>query len=235
VDKIINATDKKHINIVITMHAGKDFMLERINSDIYCNSQKCLVWIEFILKFNYTKNEKNSKIIGMKIIFPFAIESILISIKVGFHSNSKFSSFVNIYKIDFVESLNAFGILTLNNDIISNAQENNFSARIPINEIKPTLYIVAIKNTSSLVELVLKQNFNPNRRIAGIPSNLTEHVVANYIENGFGINRTGNYTFYIIFISQKTNNEINTMALSVNSVAAILIAISILRRGSIYE
>lgn len=158
-----------------------------------------------------------------------------INIAMLFHSNSTFPSFVNISKIGFAKSLNSFGELAYCNELISGIPANNSEAKIAFKEINPTLYEVDIKNASSAVEFALEQNFNPNWRIVGIPKNLTEHFIANYIENGWKINKTGNYTFYIEFIPQKTYNEINSIALSDNLVAVALVAILIFRRKKTNE
>ena len=153
-----------------------------------------------------------------------------VTIAVGWHLNGTFPAYLNISKIGFAKTLNDISTL-LETDNISSPVNTTSIPIISYNEINPTLYKINVHNATEKFSVVLRQNYNSEWNIKGIPSNETEHFVANYIENGWILNKTGNYTFYIEFTPQKEYYTINDIALTTNILGCIgLIVIALFRR-----
>ncbi len=127
----------------------------------------------------------------------------------------------NIYYNGIINSSTAVG----NNFNLSGEGEyygyNNTSVvpNICYKEINPTLYKVNIKNATTSFAIMLKQNYNINWNIKGLNNNTYYHYKVDLYGNGWVINRSGNYTFYIVFSPQKVYNEVNDIAITSNIVS----------------
>jgi hypothetical protein len=144
-----------------------------------------------------------------------------IEIAVGWHRNSTFPAYLNISGIGFAQQLDPLSSLLYNDNIISPFHVKVTIPNISFIEENPTLYKVNIKNAIGKFELILRQNYNTLWSTSDIPYNETTHFIADYIENGWVINKTGNYTFYIEYMPQKEYNNINDIALNANIIAII--------------
>ena len=142
-----------------------------------------------------------------------------VAIAVFGHSNSTFPAYLNISNIGFANQIDPISTLLFNDNIASPYDINVTVPNISYIEVNPTLYKVNVHNATGRFEIILRQNYNTLWSISGIPHSETAHFTADYLENGWIINKTGNYTFYIEYIPQKEYNNINNIALTANIIA----------------
>ena len=144
-----------------------------------------------------------------------------VAIAIVWHVNSTFPACLNISHIGFAHQLYPISSLLYNDNITSPYNINATVPNISYIEVNPTLYKINVHNATGRFEVILRQNYNTLWSISGIPHSETDHFTADYLENGWIINQTGNYTFYIEYTPQKEYNNINDIALAVNIIAVI--------------
>ena len=142
-----------------------------------------------------------------------------IEISVSWYLNSTFPSYLNISNVGFAKELNGISSLLETDNIISPYNVSTTVPKISYSEINPTLYKVSVANATGSFDVILRQNYNAYWSISGIPNSETEHFTADYIENGWVVDKTGNYTFYIEYTPQKVYSTINDIILSANALA----------------
>jgi len=159
-----------------------------------------------------------------------------VTFAIGFHQNSTFPAYLNVSSIGFSKFINANSVI-LNTKNIALDFHSNRSFNVPniiYKEINPTLYKVNIKNATGSFAIMLKQNYNVNWDIQGLNNNTYNHYIADSYANGWTVNKTGNYTFYIVFSPQKVYNQVNDIAITSN-IASLSMLVSIFfytrRRG----
>lgn len=153
-----------------------------------------------------------------------------IALAVGWHINSTFPSYLNISGIGFARQIDPISSLLYNGNIISPHNSTGAVPKISYVEVNPTLYRVNVHNATGRYAVILRQNYNSLWRITGIPNSETEHFIADYMENGWIVSRTGNYTFYIEFAPQKEYDVINSIALTANIIAVIISTFAIISK-----
>lgn len=156
-----------------------------------------------------------------------------VEIVVGWHFNSTFPAYLNISNIGFAKELNGMSSLLETDNIISPYNVSTTVPKISYSEINPTLYKVNVYNATGTFDIILRQNYNVYWSISGITNNETEHFIADYIENGWIVNKTGNYTFYIEYAPQKEYSTINDITLFANALAltGVIFILVFRRRG----
>ncbi len=159
-----------------------------------------------------------------------------VTFAIGFHQNSTFPAYLNVSSIGFSKFINANSVILDTKNIALDFHSNR-SFNVPniiYKEINPTLYKVNIKNATGSFAIMLKQNYNVNWDIQGLNNNTYNHYIADSYANGWTVNKTGNYTFYIVFSPQKVYNQVNDIAITSN-IASLSMLISIFfytrRRG----
>ncbi len=150
-----------------------------------------------------------------------------VTFAVGFHVNSTFPAYINISEIGFAKFLNSDSTILSTENITSgySIHENLSGVNLTYREINPTKYMVNVDNATAPFSIILKQNFNINWKLNGINIGNCRHFLADSYANGWLINKTGNYTFFIVYMPQKEYNEINNIAI-ISNITAFIILIS---------
>jgi len=148
-----------------------------------------------------------------------------VTFAVRFHVNSTFPAYLNISEIGFAKFLHSNSAILSTENITSAGlfHENVGVANITFKEINPTKYMVNINNAKAQFSIILKQNFNINWKLNGINTGNYAHFLADSYANGWLVNKTGNYTFFIVYTPQKEYNEINNVAINSNVAAFIIL------------
>lgn len=153
-------------------------------------------------------------------------------IATSWHSNSTFPSYINISRIGLAKSIDPNARIYPGNDIsFSNPMVNKYISKstpdggaiISYKEISPAKYEVTANDSSGNFTLFLKQNFNSEWIIVGLARSQYYHFIADNYGNGWEINKSGNFTFYLIFSEQTVYNEINFESIFANSILMITI------------
>lgn len=158
---------------------------------------------------------------------------------IGWHRNSTFPAYLNIYRIGLAKSLSQGSTLYTGQNISATIPSNetktagssqSITPRISCRENNPTSYTVTVKNSTGSFPIFLKQNYNSLWNLQGIQEKDYVHFIADNYGNGWIINKTGNFTFKIVFLQQKTYNHIAIEAVSANSASVIASVLILLWR-----